>query len=406
MNSNLFDYPNKLNKIFDKLEYLNIRPIIVGGYVRDTLLGIPSKDIDIELYGVGSFEILEDILSEFGEINSVGKSFAVCKLVFEGLELDFSLPRQDSKVSVGHKGFEILVDNTLDFTTATSRRDFTINAIGYDVKEKKLLDPFEGKKDIQEKQLKAVSTKKFTEDPLRVLRGIGFSSRLGFTLESKLLALFHTLIEQDILQELPTERIYEELKKMLLKSLSPSVGLHLLHELKLLEFFGFSQSYEEVDYFALHKTSDEDTNLLIFLALLYTKETLYKLGVITNKQKLLKNLELFLEVQEQFNIQDISNYTLYKLASKLNIEIFLTYINASYAGKQTTQINKLKQKAKKLHILNTKLPPLIQGKKLIAFGLSPSKKFSDILEQAYEAQMKEEFSTLTDATAWIQNNLF
>jgi len=106
----MIDYPNKLNNLFDKLLNLNINPIIIGGYVRDFLLKIKSKDIDIELYGISSFSKLEEILNEFGDVNSVGKSFGVCKLRVDDLDLDFSFPRIDSKIDKGHKGFEIKID--------------------------------------------------------------------------------------------------------------------------------------------------------------------------------------------------------------------------------------------------------------------------------------------------------
>ena len=136
----MIDYPKKLNIIFDKLLSNSIKPIIVGGFVRDFLLDLESKDIDIELYGINSFSKLEKILKEFGDVISVGKSFGVCKLKFNNLDLDFSLPRIDSKIDKGHKGFQIVIDSSLDFKTATSRRDFTINAIGYDVISKKILE--------------------------------------------------------------------------------------------------------------------------------------------------------------------------------------------------------------------------------------------------------------------------
>ena len=214
----MFDYPNKLNIIFNKLYLFGIKPIIVGGYLRDKILDLDSKDIDIELYGLDSLDILETILQEFGEVHTVGKSFGVCKLDFDDLEIDFSLPRSDSKISKGHKGFSVITDKSLDFKSAASRRDFTINAMGYDVKEKKLLDPYGGQKDLHNKILRAVDIDKFAEDPLRILRGIQFSSRFNFVLDELLLRLFHKLINKNILEELPRERIYEELKKMFLKN--------------------------------------------------------------------------------------------------------------------------------------------------------------------------------------------
>ncbi len=103
MSINIINYPSKLNIIFDKLKNYGIKPVIVGGFVRDSLLKIESKDIDIEVYKVSSFAQLEDILKEFGNVNVVGKSFGVCKLKFEDYDLDFSFPRIDNKVKSGHR---------------------------------------------------------------------------------------------------------------------------------------------------------------------------------------------------------------------------------------------------------------------------------------------------------------
>lgn len=98
----MIQYPGILDTIFDKLRYHGIRPIIVGGYIRDYLVDIESKDIDIEVYGISSFAELQNILKEFGSVNVVGKSFGVCKLYFEGYDLDFSFPRSDNKIESGH----------------------------------------------------------------------------------------------------------------------------------------------------------------------------------------------------------------------------------------------------------------------------------------------------------------
>jgi len=401
----MFDYPNKLNIIFNKLYLFGIKPIIVGGYLRDKILDLDSKDIDIELYGLDSLDILETILQEFGEVHTVGKSFGVCKLDFDDLEIDFSLPRSDSKISKGHKGFSVITDKSLDFKSAASRRDFTINAMGYDVKEKKLLDPYGGQKDLHNKILRAVDIDKFAEDPLRILRGIQFSSRFNFVLDELLLRLFHKLINKNILEELPRERIYEELKKMFLKSSSPSIGLLLLKRLHLMEYFGFSENYEQVDYFSKHKTLDEKLNILIFLSLIYTQKTLKLIEKLSKEQKLLTGIALYIKVQKDFNINDSSVYTLYSLAKKVNIEFFLLYLDAYHWGKQTLQINILRDNAKKLCIFNSPLPALIEGKELIKYGLAPSKKFSVILFQAYEAQKKGKFKTSKEAQKWLKTYL-
>ena len=235
-NTDIFEYPNNLQNIFDKLDNKNITPIIIGGYVRDFLLNIESKDIDIELYGIASFDKLENILEEFGSVNSVGKSFGVCKLSLKDFEIDFTLPRVDSKISSGHKGFDVEIKTDIDFKTATSRRDFTINAIGYNVKEKIILDPFNGITDLNNRILKAVNIKSFSDDPLRVLRAAGFCSRLNFQMNSELFDLCKNMCDKNILDELPTQRIYTEIEKILLKSQTPSIGFKLLKELNALKY--------------------------------------------------------------------------------------------------------------------------------------------------------------------------
>jgi len=401
----MFDYPNKLDIIFDKLYKYDIKPIIVGGYIRDYILQIDSKDIDIELYGIDSLKLVEDILQEFGDINMVGRSFGVCKLKFEELEIDFSLPRTDSKTASGHKGFTVTTDKNLNFKSAASRRDFTVNAIGYNVKNKKILDPYNGIGDIHKKILRAVNIEKFSEDPLRVLRGIQLSSRLNFRLDNNLLALFNNLIKNNFLKELPRERIYEELKKLLLKSTTPSIGLQLLKKLDILKYFTFNESYEQIDYFAKNKTNNEKINLLIFFSLLYTKESIKNIEKITLDQKLLSNISLFLEEKEKFTIHNHSNYTLYKLATKVNIETFFLYLDAYYSGKEKKNIELLREKYKSLNVFHQKLPPLIQGKELISLGLSPSKNFTLILHDVYEAQMKEEFKTKDEAYKYLKSYL-
>ncbi len=182
----MINYPNELNIIFDKLNKNHIRAIIVGGYVRDSLMHITSKDIDIELYGVSSIAQLEDILDEFGDVNSVGKSFGVCILSLEHITVDFTLPRADSKISSGHRGFEVVIDSSMDFKAAAQRRDFSMNAMGYDVLKKELIDPYNGKKDLKEKILKEVDENTFVDDPLRVLRAIQFCARFDLKMSDNL----------------------------------------------------------------------------------------------------------------------------------------------------------------------------------------------------------------------------
>ncbi|MEO1938479.1 MAG: CCA tRNA nucleotidyltransferase, partial [Sulfurimonas sp.] len=228
---NRFNYPSILDTIFTTLNKKGIKPLIIGGYVRDYFLDIASKDIDIELYNSSSLTQLIKILEQFGSVNCVGKSFAVLKLHYKGYDLDFSLPRKDNKVAKGHKGFVITVDNALSFEEASKRRDFTINAMGYDVIEKKLLDPHKGLEDLQKKCLRAVDLQSFSQDPLRLLRAVGFASRFEFHIEKKLFLLMQSMVKEERLKELPKERVFEEIKKIFLKSKKPSIAFYLLNKL-------------------------------------------------------------------------------------------------------------------------------------------------------------------------------
>ena len=100
------------------------RALIVGGWVRDRLLGIDAKDLDLEVFGL-SAERLRALLEPFGRVDTVGESFTVYKIA----DVDISLPRRESKIGRGHKGFRVEGDPQLSFIEAARRRDFTINAI-------------------------------------------------------------------------------------------------------------------------------------------------------------------------------------------------------------------------------------------------------------------------------------
>ncbi|CAI6145232.1 MAG: hypothetical protein SPLUMA1_SPLUMAMAG1_01848 [uncultured Sulfurimonas sp.] len=138
---------------------------------------------------------------------------------------------------------------------------------------------------------------------------------------------------------------------------------------------------------------------------MYSQETLELIQRLSNELKLLKSITLYIEVQKDFDIKDSSAYMLYSLAKKVNIEFFLLYLDAYHSGKQTLQINILKSKTKKLCIFNSPLPALIEGRELIKYGLVPSKKFSVILFQAYEAQKKGKFNTPREAQKWLKTYL-
>src|SRR5437868_6513039 len=149
------------------------RAMLVGGCVRDELMGIEHKDWDLEVYGVPP-EKLREILDSFGEVNVVGEAFTVYKL---GSDLDVSLPRRERKVGKGHRGFIVEGDPDMSFEEACRRRDFTINAILKDAATDEIVDPFNGRDDIKKGVLRMVSADTFGEDSLRVLRAAQFAAR-------------------------------------------------------------------------------------------------------------------------------------------------------------------------------------------------------------------------------------
>ncbi len=414
----MIDYPNKLNKIFDKLQKNGAFAIIVGGYVRDRLLQIDSKDIDIEVYGVSSFEKLKIILEEFGSINTVGKSFGVCKLYLQDLELDFTLPRIEEKIAIGHTGFEINIESDIDFTTAARRRDFTINSIGYDVTHKKILDPFYGIDDLKNKILRAVDKKSFVEDPLRVYRAVQFCCRFGLQMDKELFGLCSMMVANNMLSELSKERVFQEIEKLLLKAQMPSLGFKLYEELGIIKSFDelhfltqshWNQILHTLDNLAKQKTANKTTNITLMLAAIC-----YKLGrekttsfiiKLTDEKKILhKVLSLVLNPITEL----LSDSDLYRLAIKVTIEDLLTLTKAVFQETdheryRICEINHLR--AQTLGILHKKIPPLLKGKDILACGISPSKKFSTILKQAYEGQIEGKFHSHEDGMIWLKKYL-
>ena len=206
------------------------RALLVGGYVRDRLLGIDAKDVDVEVFGL-DVDALESVLASFGRVLHIGRSFGVLRLAH--LDVDFSLPRRDSKIAPGHRGFAVSCDPHLDFRNAARRRDLTINSMSLDPLRGELIDPFEGRRDLDRGVLRATDERAFSEDPLRALRVAQFIARFDMRPEPALSALCR---EAD-LDQISGERIFGELRKLLLKGRRPSAGLGFLETSGLLRFF-------------------------------------------------------------------------------------------------------------------------------------------------------------------------
>lgn len=221
------DIPRGLRDVLAALRAAGGRPYVVGGAVRDALLGLPVNDWDVEVFGLPA-ERLEQVLQQVGRVDTVGQSFRVYKLssVAGVGAVDVSLPRRDSKVGPGHRGIAVAGEPELSIAEASRRRDFTINAILVEAASGEIVDPWGGLRDLDRRLLKAVDARTFGQDPLRALRAVQFAARFGLQVDAATAALCARMP----LAELPADRVFGEIEKLLLKAPRPSRGLALAKE--------------------------------------------------------------------------------------------------------------------------------------------------------------------------------
>lgn len=446
-----------LVRLIEHLSSHGIKPILVGGFVRDTFTGHLTHDIDIELYGVTSLESLEALLSPFGKLGLYGKSFGVLKLSYGEYSIDFSPPRTESKHGFGHKGFEMAWFSSLDFTEAARRRDFTVNAIGYDPLSKTLLDPFGGVDDLKNKRLRCVDPHTFVDDPLRVLRAVQFAARYELTCDQELLLLCRKMIAEGALAELPKERIFEELKKLLLKSTHPSIGMELLREMGGLRFFTPLDRFEDtpqdgtshpegsvwihtlmaIDTMASMRTGEWQRDMALMLAVLLhdigkPDTTIIENGILNAPKHAGMGVEIapiwLNKITEDkaliARILPLIRYhgwprKLYQakaedreilhLSTQVRIDDLIYVAEADFFGRAFNGAKPeryeagewLRERADALGVLFEPPSPLLMGRDLIGLGLVPSEKFKTILEKAYNAQLDQEFDTHYQALEWL-----
>lgn len=222
---------------------------MVGGSVRDLVLGRTIKDVDIEVHGLTEKK-LELILKQFGQVILVGKKFGVLRL--KNFDVDWSLPRTDSK---GRKPL-VKINPKMGIEFACKRRDLTMNAMAINldfvcseleylkklsgakfIKALKIIDPFGGLKDISKKRLCAVDNDLFLEDPLRFFRVMQFIGRFQMLPDKNLSDLCKkmNLWDSALQKPLARERIFEEIKKLFMKSKEPSLGFRWLLKINRLK---------------------------------------------------------------------------------------------------------------------------------------------------------------------------
>lgn len=441
------------------------RPRIVGGCVRDWLLGQPSTDFDIEVAGV-DFDRLRSALSEFGPTDVVGRSFGVIKLRCEGAWYDFSLPRRESKTGAGHRGFEVAPDPSLSDAEAAARRDFTLNAIAYDPFEDRIIDPLNGVRDLRAGVLRHASPA-FVEDPLRALRAIQFAARFDFVLAAETVALCRSI--KDSFAELPSERVWGEWAKWAEKSRRPSRGLAALAEMEWLGHFpeiaalrGTPQDPEwhpEGDVFVHTQhccdalttlpewkgASAADRRVLSFAVLAHdfgkpgttawaerrgrmrwvspghesvggplAESFLRRLGAPNELLERVPPLVVH-HMAHHSGPPGLSNSSVRRLARKLapaTIEQLCVVMFADHLGRppllpqdSVLRIEALRNRARELMLEASAPKPIILGRHLLAEGAQPGPRFKPILDDAFEAQLEGAFVDEIGGVEWLRAHL-
>ncbi|MFL2825693.1 MAG: CCA tRNA nucleotidyltransferase [Coraliomargaritaceae bacterium] len=426
---------------------------LVGGCVRDSLLGLSPKDIDIEVYQLPS-KTIESILSKNFKIDTVGKNFGVYLL--KGYSIDISLPRKESKTGLKHTDFEISGDPYMHPKDAALRRDFTINAISYDLVKEVLYDPYNGMDDLSNKHLRHISPA-FSEDPLRVLRAMQFIARFQLSVNPETLKLCQSLNPNEI----PKERIWEEWKKLLLKGEAISLGLQFLADCQWLSFFpelsALTQCEQDpewhpegtvwehtkhcMDAFAQNRIDDEWEDLIVGLATLChdmgKPQTTVQgddgrirspqhdvegvaiakafLSRMTEQKKVFDEvLPLVSEHMRPHNLftNNSGDSAIRRLANKVKrIDRLIRVFKADQLGRPPIKVSEdpvsewLLERSHQLELQASAPKPIILGRHLIAENLKPSPLFKSLINECFEAQLDGIFDNETDGLTYLKSLL-
>jgi tRNA nucleotidyltransferase (CCA-adding enzyme) len=419
---------------------------LVGGCVRDHLLGLGSQNFDLEVFGLSSEKIIE-ILKPNYRIDRVGKSYGILKI--HDCDIDIGVPRQEQKTGPLHTDFAVQEDPFLPLERAIERRDFTINSIYFDIKNQQIIDPFRGREDLQQKILRHTG-ERFSEDPLRVLRGMQFCARFQLTPAPKTIELCQTLS----IHSLSPERVYQEFSKLFIQGTQPSLGLDFLRQTNWLKFFPeihrligvkqnpirhpegdvFAHTCCALDAFAKNRTGNALDDLTLGFALLchdfgkpattvkgsrgihsYWHEIA---GILPAKNfmewlRVPKHIMLQVLTLVQYHMEPrlvfkrkASDGELRRLSysvHRLDLLILMGYCDCFGRVKHNDEIRTwTTERARDLGILNAPPKAIIQGRHLIELGLSPCKDFSQMLLKTYFAQLNGNFSTVEGGLLYVR----
>ncbi|MBI2344936.1 CCA tRNA nucleotidyltransferase [Candidatus Dependentiae bacterium] len=398
----------QLKNIFEEIYQQGGRVLLVGGAVRDCLLGCISSDLDFEVYHI-SFVQLQDILEKFGVVSFIGKSFGVLRI--HGIDADWSIPRTDS---YGRRP-EVELNPNMSFTQAFRRRDITINAMGIDVHSLELIDPFNGLQDLENKIIRSPDLSFFVQDPLRLFRVMQFVARFQMNVDPTLSKVCQTM---DVSQ-ISAERIWQEFSKLFLKSQYPSIGVRWLETIgRLSEIFPgvtFDQSlYDSLDCLAQQDVLPDEQklvglwsfivqkniNLMITSVSVYDKISLAQYKMLSDflkrymgSQDLIEKIILVswylpyitLAVHEEKDI------VYQKIASFLDNTITLQQISdIAVCWYNQEIVEKFIHQARSAKVLYYPIPELLNGKDLLTYA--QGKDLGDLLKFAYNLQLEKSIS--------------
>jgi tRNA nucleotidyltransferase (CCA-adding enzyme) len=423
------------------------RALIVGGWVRDRLMGRMCKDLDLEVYGLPA-DRLKSLLAEFGNVNTVGESFTVYKVA----DVDVALPRRESRTGRGHRAFEVTGDPDLSFIDAARRRDFTINAIACDPLTDEYIDPFDGRGDIDARVLRAVDLGTFAEDSLRVLRAVQFAARFEFALD----AATGELCRGIALDDLPSERIWGELEKLLLHAARPSPGFQLALDLGVIQrLFPEIQALvgcpQEPEW---HPEGDVWVHTLLVIDQARTRiddldrarqiavmlgavchdlgkppTTAFSDGRIRSIDHEQAGVAPATSVLNRLNIHTVDGYDVRKqvlgivahhlkpgmfrqsptpvsdgafrrLAEKVDLELLARVAKSDCLGRtgnfDCSAMDWFLERAQLLGVEHAPPEPIVKGRHLLALGLRPGPRVGAVLRQIYEKQLDGSITNLED----------
>jgi tRNA nucleotidyltransferase (CCA-adding enzyme) len=393
------------------------KPMLVGGFPRDHVLGKESKDKDVEIYGMHPDKIAET-LRPHGSVNTVGSSFGVTKLTTpDGQDYDFSTPRRENKEGQGHKGFQVQPDPTMTPPEAAGRRDFSFNSIMQDPLSGEIHDYYGGLNDLKNKTLRA-TTEKYKEDPLRVLRGMQFAGRMGLDMDPQTAQM-----SKDIAHEYPTlskDRVMTEWQKLAEKSTTPSKGMKVLQDTNWIQHYPELKLDEKkmktIDSMATKLQSNpdfspEDKNSLFFSALTHdmsfedVASFLDKIGMPAPIRKRVMALKNGIDSPHATGSNPPDETSARNLSSHVapeKISNLMHVLDAKHGGLSENHKG-LHETAKRLGVHEKPPQALINGKILAQMGIKPGPQMGALLRDVYQAQLDGKVSSPDEAVSYIQS---